>query len=93
MVGAKGFEPSTSWSRTKYQNPINVLIGVAYGTRNVVSPLSVVRKLSVAQRLEALSIRSKTECSDSLFGAEEAGGLLIFPALFVHSSIGVFSMT
>ena len=50
---AKGFEPSTSWSRTKYLNPINALFGVAYGTRNVVSPLLVVRKLSVAQRLEA----------------------------------------
>jgi hypothetical protein len=53
MVGAKGFEPSTSWSRTKYLNPINALFGVAYGTRSVVSPFLVVRKLSVAQRLEA----------------------------------------
>jgi hypothetical protein len=48
MVGAKGFEPSTSWSRTKYLNPINALSGVAYGTKNVISPLLVVRKLSVA---------------------------------------------
>ena len=38
MVGAKGFEPSTSWSRTKYLNPINALSGVAYGTRSVISP-------------------------------------------------------
>jgi hypothetical protein len=37
MVGAKGFEPSTSWSRTKYLNPINALSGVAYGTRSVIS--------------------------------------------------------
>jgi hypothetical protein len=38
MVGAKGFEPSTSWSRTKYLNPINALSGVAYGTRSVIFP-------------------------------------------------------
>ncbi|MDQ1405527.1 MAG: hypothetical protein QOG55_1156 [Acidobacteriaceae bacterium] len=48
MVGAKGFEPSTSWSRTKYLNPINALSGVAYGTRSVISPLLVVRNLYVA---------------------------------------------
>jgi hypothetical protein len=47
MVGAKGFEPSTSWSRTKDLNPINALSGVAYGTRTVISPLLVVRNLSV----------------------------------------------
>jgi hypothetical protein len=45
MVGAKGFEPSTSWSRTKHLNPINALFGVAYGTRSVISPLSVVPNL------------------------------------------------
>ena len=49
VVGAKGFEPSTSWSRTKYLTPINALSGVAYGTRSVISPLLVVRKLSVTQ--------------------------------------------
>src|ERR1700730_4519010 len=48
MVGAKGFEPSTSWSRTKSLNPINALSGVAYGTRSVISPLLVVRNLYVA---------------------------------------------
>jgi hypothetical protein len=47
VVGAKGFEPSTSWSRTKYLNPINAVSGVAYGARNVISPLLVVRNLSV----------------------------------------------
>ena len=47
LVGAKGFEPSTSWSRTKYLNPINAVSGVAYGARNVISPLLVVRNLSV----------------------------------------------
>src|SRR5258707_15352229 len=45
MVGANGFEPSTSWSRTRHLNPINALFGVAYGTRNVISPLSVVPNL------------------------------------------------
>jgi hypothetical protein len=39
VVGAKGFEPSTSWSRTMNLNPINALSGVAYGTRNFISPL------------------------------------------------------
>jgi len=48
MVGAKGFEPSTSWSRTKSLNPINALSGVAYGTRILISPLLVVRNLYVA---------------------------------------------
>ena len=38
VVGAKGFEPSNSWSRTKYLNPINALSGVAYGTGSVISP-------------------------------------------------------
>jgi hypothetical protein len=38
VVGAKGFEPSTSWSRTRNLNPINALFGVAYGTRNRYSP-------------------------------------------------------
>src|SRR5882762_5167234 len=45
MVGANGFEPSTSWSRTRHLNPINALFGVAYGTRSVISPLSVVPNL------------------------------------------------
>jgi hypothetical protein len=49
MVGAKGFEPSTSWSRTKSLNPINAFSGVAYGTRDLISPLLVVRKLSVGR--------------------------------------------
>src|SRR5229473_2060262 len=41
MVGANGFEPSTSWSRTRHLNPINALSGVAYGTRSVISPLQL----------------------------------------------------
>src|SRR3981189_2684300 len=45
VVGAKGFEPSTSWSRTRHLNPINALLGVAYGTGSVISPLSVVPNL------------------------------------------------
>src|SRR5260370_28654235 len=38
LVGANGFEPSTSWSRTRHLNPINALYGVAYGTRSVIPP-------------------------------------------------------
>ena len=45
MVGANGFEPSTSWSRNRQLNPINALSGVAYGTRAVISPLLVVPNL------------------------------------------------
>src|SRR5258707_12115228 len=45
LVGANGFEPSTFWSRTRHLNPINALSGVAYGTRSVISPLSVVPTL------------------------------------------------
>src|SRR5712664_2760504 len=45
VVGANGFEPSTSWSRTRHLNPINALFGVAYGTRSVISPLLVVPNL------------------------------------------------
>jgi hypothetical protein len=45
MVGANGFEPSTSWSRTRHLNPINALFGVAYGTRSVIFPLLVVPNL------------------------------------------------
>jgi len=47
VVGAKGFEPSTSWSRTMNLNPINALSGVAYGMRSLISPLLIVRMLSV----------------------------------------------
>ena len=45
MVGAKGFEPSTSWSRTMKPNSRNASSGVAYGTRSVISPLLVVPNL------------------------------------------------
>ena len=45
VVGANGFEPSTSWSRTRCLNPINALFGVAYGTRSLISPLLVVPNL------------------------------------------------
>jgi len=50
VVGASAFEPPTSWSRTMNTNSINALSGVAYGTRSLVSPLLVVRSLSVDQR-------------------------------------------
>ncbi len=45
MVGASGFEPPTSWSRTMKVNSINASSGVAYGTRGVISPLLVVPNL------------------------------------------------
>ena len=52
LVGASGFEPPSSWSGTMKSNSINALSGVAYGTKSHVSPLLVVRSLSVAQRLQ-----------------------------------------
>src|SRR5260370_36097765 len=48
MVGANGFESSASWSRTRHLNPINALFGVDYGTRSVISLLSVVPNLYLA---------------------------------------------
>jgi len=45
VVGASGFEPPTSWSRTNHVNPITLYFGVAYGTRSVISPLLVVPNL------------------------------------------------
>jgi len=58
MVGANGFEPSTSWSRTRHLNPINALFGVAYGTRSAISPLLVVPNLYLAQKGSCASARS-----------------------------------
>jgi hypothetical protein len=51
MVGAKGFEPSTSWSRTMSSNSINAFSRVAYGTRSIISALLVAPNLYlVAER-------------------------------------------
>jgi hypothetical protein len=50
MVGANGFEPSTSWSRTNHVNPITLYLGVAYGTRSVISPPLVVPNLYLHRR-------------------------------------------
>jgi len=46
VVGANGFEPSTSWSRTRSQKILSALSGVASGLRAVSFPLSIVRTLS-----------------------------------------------
>jgi hypothetical protein len=45
MVGANGFEPSTSWSRTRVTKILNALSGVACGFQSLISPLLVVRNL------------------------------------------------
>src|SRR5229473_8688739 len=63
--GANGFEPSTSWSRTRHLNPINALFGVAYGTRSVISSLSVVPNLYLEQN-SARSVLGK-------WGGQDAG--------------------
>jgi hypothetical protein len=45
LVGADGFEPSTSWSRTRAAKILNALSGAAYGTESLISPLLVVPNL------------------------------------------------
>jgi len=45
MVGANGFEPSTSWSRNRLTKILKALSGVAYETERANFSLSVVRKL------------------------------------------------
>ena len=45
MVGAKGFEPSTSWSRNRVAKILKALSGVAYETERADFSLSVVPKL------------------------------------------------
>src|SRR6266852_8359493 len=73
MVGANGFEPSTSWSRTRHLNPINALSGVAYGTRSVISPLLVVPNLylefqKVIQKLGRPDSESTSRLGEATFG-------------------------
>lgn len=58
VVGAIGFEPTASWSRTNHVNPITLYFGVAYGTRSVISPLLVVPKLVPSRFSEAYQFRS-----------------------------------
>ena len=45
MVGAKGFEPSTSWSRNSVPIILKALSGVAYETKRADFSLSVVPNL------------------------------------------------
>jgi hypothetical protein len=45
MVGAKGFEPSTSWSRNRVPKILKALSGVAYETERADFSLSLVPKL------------------------------------------------
>ncbi len=72
MVGAKGFEPSTSWSRTRHLNPINALSGAAYGTRSVISPLLVVPKLYLAFcNQEEIGGRGRDRTGDPLLAKHE----------------------
>jgi len=47
LVGAKGFEPSTSWSRARVAKILDALSGVASGPRPDFLPLLIVCRLSV----------------------------------------------
>jgi hypothetical protein len=55
MVGAKGFEPSTSWSRNSVPKILKALSGVAYETERADFPLSVVPNLYLVGWDEPLS--------------------------------------
>jgi len=46
LVGANGFEPSTSWSRIRVRKTLNCFVGVAYGKNQEIPALSDVPKLS-----------------------------------------------
>jgi hypothetical protein len=72
VVGAKGFEPSTSWSRTMKTNSINALLGIAYGTRAFISIPLVVRSLYVVPTgpERKHSLRSRGDQRFSSRGAE-----------------------
>jgi hypothetical protein len=50
MVGASGFEPPASWSRTMKLDSINASSGVAHETRSVISPFLVVPNLCLELR-------------------------------------------
>jgi hypothetical protein len=47
VVGANGFEPSTSWSRTRVTKILSALSGAASGPGPDFLPLLIVRRLSV----------------------------------------------
>jgi hypothetical protein len=53
MVGASGFEPPTSWSRTNHAIPVTLFFRVAYGTRGIISPLLVVPDLYLTSGLDS----------------------------------------
>ena len=61
MVGASGFEPPTSWSRTNQFNPITLCLGVAYGLRSVISPLLVVPNLYLTTRVKSAELSRRGE--------------------------------
>jgi hypothetical protein len=77
MVGAKGFEPSTSWSRTNQFNPITLCLGVAYGLRSVISPLLVVPNLYLAiwsQERRAVATRGESNSAAVFLEPTSFGG-------------------
>jgi len=52
LVGASGFEPPSSWSRTMNTKSRNALSGVAYGTKDVISPLLAVPNLYLTDPMD-----------------------------------------
>jgi hypothetical protein len=62
MVGASGFEPPASWSRTNHVNPIKLYLGVAYWIQSVISSLLVVPNLYLHRfSVESRSRRGKQD--------------------------------
>src|SRR6266850_7430002 len=95
MVGANGFEPSTSWSRTRHLNPINALFGVAYGTRSVIFPLSVVPNLYLVGNCLKHGLRSDPFGASTVvlsFG-ERQGGTESKADIFARNYFGSMTLS
>jgi len=75
MVGASGFEPPASWSRTDRVNPITLYCGVAYGTRSVISPLLVIPNLHLDR------FRVESRLGETIADYEPLAMILIIPSL------------
>jgi len=78
---------TTSWSRTKYLNPINALSGVAYGTRSVISPSLIVRNLYLEfLRLQLQALRS--QICERLPSKHEARFQTFYLFLWLFNNLG-----
>ena len=68
LVGASGFEPPSSWSRTMNTNSINALSGVAYGTEKPCFPSFSCPYVARKYRRHPATIRKSTPVGGSAIG-------------------------